>query len=446
MRTLPYILLFCVIGSTAQAQDGKQWSLDDCIRYAVENSPKINKQKARNTIYRQDYLSALGRLLPSLNAGTNAYFNFGRGVDSETNTYTEINSFSNAYSAYSSLTIFDGFSGIFRVKMQKANQAAGKQQLEQEREMVAYDTMETFLNVLYYTRMVRLAEEQAEESANNMKQAKRMEELGMKAKPDVAEMAAKEAADIYNLTKQKNMLAIGMILLKEKMNFPVEETLNITDVQSEELIVKSNESVPAIYEAAKIFNPKALSAESALRVQEMNRRSAYGNFSPVISMEAGISTGFVKYLDGSDYTPFAEQFKNKRGTYVGFTLSIPLFNGFSKTTSYQRSKAQVIIAENEYQETLRSLYSEIEQAVADRNGQADAHLQAVRQREAMETAHDANRRKYEEGLISPLELHTSANRVVQSKAEELNAELQYCLKARLVRYYKGESFILRLEN
>ncbi|WP_352422045.1 TolC family protein [Proteiniphilum sp.] len=435
------ILLFLVVASTwVQAQE-RQWTLDDCIRYAVENSPKINKQNAQNAIYQQDYMSAIGRLLPSLSVNTNAYFNFGRGIDYDTNTYIDINSFSNAYSLYSSLTLFDGLSNIYRVRMQKASKLAGKQQLEQEREMVAYDTMESFFNVLYYKRMVQLAEEQAEESANNMKQAKRMEELGMKAKPDVAEMAAKEAADIYNLTRQKNLLTIGIILLKERMNFPIEDELDITDEQSDVLIVKSGETVSAIYETARVINPRALSAESALKVQQMNKRVAMGGFSPVISMEAGISSGFARYLNGSDYEPFWDQLKNKRGSYVGFTLSVPLFTGFSKTTNYKRSKAQVIIAESEFQETLRTLYSEIEQSVADMNGQADAYRQAVKQREAMETAHEANQRKYEEGLISPLELHTSANRVVEAKAEEMNAELQYRLKARLVRYYNGESFV-----
>lgn len=434
------ILLLFVVSTVSLAQE-KQWTLDECIRYAVENSPKVNKQKAQNNIYHQDYMSAIGRLLPSLNAGTNAYFNFGRGIDPETNTYTDINTFSNNYSVYSNLTIFDGFSSIYRMKMQKANKLAGMQQLDQEREMVAYNTMEAFLNVLYYQRMVYLAQEQAEESANNMKQARRMEELGMKAKPDVAEMAAKEAADIYNLTRQKNLLTIGIILLKERMNFPIDEELYITDEQSDPLITKTGETVPEIYETAKAINPKALSAESAVRIQELNRRAAIGGFSPVISMEAGLSTGYARYLDGDNLESFSEQLKNRRGTYVGFTLSVPLFNGFSKSTSYKRSKAQVIIAESDLQETLRTLYSEIEQAVADMNGQADAYQQAVRQREAMETAHEANQKKYEEGLISPLELHTSANRVVEAKAEEMNAELQYRLKARLVRYYKGESFV-----
>lgn len=439
-KIFPILLFLVVAGTWVQAQE-RQWTLDDCIRYAVENSPKINKQNAQNAIYQQDYMSAIGRLLPSLSVNTNAYFNFGRGIDYDTNTYIDINSFSNAYSLYSSLTLFDGLSNIYRVRMQKASKLAGKQQLEQEREMVAYDTMESFFNVLYYKRMVQLAEEQAEESANNMKQAKRMEELGMKAKPDVAEMAAKEAADIYNLTRQKNLLTIGIILLKERMNFPIEDELDITDEQSDVLIVKSGETVSAIYETARVINPRALSAESALKVQQMNKRVAMGGFSPVISMEAGISSGFARYLNGSDYEPFWDQLKNKRGSYVGFTLSVPLFTGFSKTTNYKRSKAQVIIAESEFQETLRSLYSEIEQSVADMNGQADAYRQAVKQREAMETAHEANQRKYEEGLISPLELHTSANRVVEAKAEEMNAELQYRLKARLVRYYNGESFV-----
>lgn len=439
-RFLSMILLFLVIVATANAQE-KQWSLDACIRYAVENSPKVNKQKAQNTIYQQDYMLAIGRLLPSLNARTNAYLNFGRGIDPETNTYTNINTFSNTYSVYSNLTIFDGFSNIYRVRMEKANKLVGKQQLEQEREMVAYDTMEAFLNVLYYQRMVHLAQEQVEESVNNMKQARRMEELGMKAKPDVAEMAAKEAADIYNLTRQKNLLTIGIILLKEKMNFPIDKELNITDEQSEALIVKTGETIPVIYETAKTINPKALSAESVLKVQEMNRRAAIGGFSPVISMEAGLSTGYARYLVDDNSDSFSEQLRNRRGTYVGFTLSVPLFTGFSKSTSYKRSKAQVIIAESDFQETLRALYSEIEQAVADMNGQADAYQQAVKQREAMEAAHEANQRKYEEGLISPLELHTSANRVVEAKAEELNAELQYLLKARLVQYYKGDSFV-----
>lgn len=412
------------------------------MQYAAENSPKVNKQKAQNSIRQQDYLNAIGKFIPLLNASSGAYFSFGRGVDSETNTYTDISYFSNSYSVYSGLTIFDGFSNIYKLKMQKVNKLAGKQQLEQEREMVAYEAMEAFFNVLYYKKLFQLAQEQADESRNNLKQAQRMEELGLKGRPDVAEMAAKEAADVYKLTKQKNLLAIGVILLKEKMNFPVDTAFDTADDEpGGQLVVKSSDDANAIFETAKTSNAKALAAESSLKAQELNYRAAIGNFSPTIGMEAGISTGFVKYMNGSDYVSFSEQIKNKRGSYIGLTLSIPIFNAFSKSSAFNRSKANMVIARNERDETLRALYSEIEQAVADMDGQADAYTQAVKQREAMDVAHEANEKKYKEGLISPLELHTSANRVVEAKAEELNAELQYRLKTRLVRYYKGESFL-----
>ena len=103
----------------------------------------------------------------------------------------------------------------------------------------------------------------------------------------------------------------------------------------------------------------------------------------------------------------------------------------------KRGKRELIIARNEKEEAQRTLYSEIEQAVADMNGQADEFYQAVRQEEAMQVAHRLNIRKYEEGLINAIELHASANRLMQARS----AKLKYNLKKRLVNYYKGEPFI-----
>ncbi|MGG6550506.1 UNVERIFIED_CONTAM: TolC family protein, partial [Prevotella sp. 15_C9] len=73
--------------------------------------------------------------------------------------------------------------------------------------------------------MVDLAGQQWQESRKNLQRTKRMEELGLKSSPDVAELTAKEAADSYNLTRQKNLLQINIIRLKEKMYFPIDEEL-----------------------------------------------------------------------------------------------------------------------------------------------------------------------------------------------------------------------------
>lgn len=439
MKYIIFIIAF-IIGFTANAQE-KKWTLEECMRYAIENSPKKNKQDAQNSIYHQNFLEAVGKLIPSLSTNTNASFNFGRGLDSETNTYTDINSFSNNYSLYSSLVLFDGFSNINKMKMQKVNKLMGKQQLQQTKDVIAYETMEAFINVAYYMDMVKLAEQQLEESTANVKQIKRMEELGMKGAADVAELVAKEAADNYNLTRQKNLLVIGIIVLKEKMNFPIEDDIEISNIVSDELITKTQETAVSIFENAKSVNPKAMAAESAFQAQQLAYKSAKGSFSPTLSMEAGISTNFSRYMDGSEYSSFKDQIRDKRGHYIGFSLSIPIFSGFSRSAQVKRSKAQTVIARNERDETLRTLYSEVEQAVADMNGLADEFYQAKKQTDAMTVAHNVNQRKFTEGLINAIELHTSSNRLLQAKVNELNARLKYEIKHRLVDYYKGTPFI-----
>ncbi|HCO68917.1 MAG TPA: transporter [Dysgonomonas sp.] len=424
----------------------KKWTLDECMQYAVDNSPRKGKQDEQNSIYHQNYLEAIGRVLPSINASTSASFNFGRSLN-EDNTYSDANSFSNPYNLTGSMTLFDGLANINRIKMQKVNKLMGKEQLQEIKDLIAYETMEAFFNVLYYKQMVELAEEQLKHSMENVHQVKRMEELGVKGFPDVAEMQAKEAEDKYNLTRQKNMLVIALIVLKEKMNFPIDEDLDIEDYRSESIIAKTEEMPIDIFKNSQSFLPKALAAESSMKSYELAYKTSKGNLFPTISLGAGYSTNFYRMMDGSvDYAPFKEQLKNKRGHYIGFTLSIPLFNGFSRTASVKRSRSQMIMARYERDETLRALYSEIEQAVADMNGQVDEYYQARKQVEAMSVAHDVNDRKYKEGLVSALELHTSANRVFQAKVEELNSLLKFYLKQKLVNYYKGEPYIQSVDS
>lgn len=435
-------ILFILISLAAYTQD-KKWTLTECMKYALEHSPQKSRQEAQNSIYNQNYLEAIGRLLPSVNANTSASFNLGRGLDAETNSYTNVNSFSNNYSLFSSLTLFDGLANINRIKMQKASKLMGKHQLEYAEDMIAYQVMEAFYNVLYNAERAKLVEQELAESSANLKQVQRMMELGVKGFPEVAEMTAQEAANMYKLTQQKNMLTIGVILLKEKMNFPIDEVLEIEDSDPTIIIGKSEESAYTIFEQAKVYLPQARAAEASVQVKKLAYKAAKGGLFPSIVVEGGYSTNFSRYMDGSDYSPFNSQFKNKMGRYIGFSLSIPIFNGFSRTANIKREKAQVVIAQTQQEETLRVLYSEIEQAVADMNGQVDEYYQAKKQTEAMEVAQKVHERKFAEGLINAIELHTSANRLLMARAEELNARLKFQLKYELVLYYKGRPFITK---
>ncbi|MDR0699005.1 MAG: TolC family protein [Tannerella sp.] len=430
------ILLLIAIPAGSFSQE-KVWTLEECIEYAVRHNPQHAKQAAQNEIYKYNQREAIGGFLPSLNIGTGAAMNFGRGVDPETNTYISTNTFSNSYDVYSSLTLFDGFAQIYRAKMAKINRLKGKEELQALMDKTTFEVMEIFFNVLYYKGTVKLAEQQLEESARNLKKFRRMEELGLKSIPDLAEIQAKEAEDRFLFTRQINLYNMEVIKLKEKMNWPVEEELLIKDYEQMPLISAGTQDVTEIYQQALSVLPKVSASAQSLSATRMEHYIARGRLFPSLSMNAGFSTGFSRLMDGTSYMSFSEQLKLREGTYVSVSLSIPLFNGFSRSSEWKRSKQRIVIARHQHEELLRQVYSEVEQAVADVNGLSDEYRHARQRTVAMQSAHEMNLRKYEEGLIDAIELSTSSNRLLNSRVEELYTNLKYQLKYKLLNYYKG---------
>jgi len=432
------IFLIVLLFQTANAQE-KKWTLDDCIQYAVEHNPQRAKQEAQNKIYKQDQRQAIGGFLPSLNVSTNAYVNFGRGIDPVTNTYISTNTFYNNYNINSSMNLFDGMSQIYREKMARVNRFMGADQLRDTKDQLALQTMEIYFNVLYYKGTVNIAQDKLNESEANSKKTQRMEELGLKSVPDLAEIKATEAQDRLALTQQKNLLDAEIIKLKTKMNFPVTDDFSIADYDSTVIVGKTTDSAVEIYQHALTSLPRLRASANTVKAAEMQYKVARGDLFPKLSLVAGINTNFSRMMDSTPFEPFSQQFKNRRGAYVGFVINIPIFNGFSASAERKRSKQRLIMAQCDNEDLSRQVYSDIEQAVADVNGLADESLFAQKRTESMLEAHKVNLRKYDEGLIDALEVSTSANRLLNSRVEELYTNLKYQLKSKLLNYYKGET-------
>ena len=74
-------------------------------------------------------------------------------------------------------------------------------------------------------------------------------------------------------------------------------------------------------------------------------------------------------------------------------------------------------------------------------GAAKQFISADKKVNALVLSHEANSRKYEEGLMTVIELQTSSNSLLEARAERLNQGLQYLLKERVVMYYKGITYL-----
>lgn len=410
-----------------------------CMAFAAENASDVAQARLTAASAGVDREQALADFFPSISASTAAQFSWGRNIDPETNTYNNVTNFSNGYGAYVSFTLFDGGQTIYNWKRAVANMRRSNNAVVLARDERAIATMMAYIDALYYQGATEIAHEKMEQSQWVLTLTERQEELGIKALPDLMQAKAAFADDCYNSVRQQNLSAQAMLALRSGMNFPSDQTLEIDTLAFSGLPMPEADNADEIYSQALGYNPKALVAEMDVEAAKFNYRLAKGSLFPTISINAGISTSYYKTLTGAYGGPkFGSQFKNNLGEYVSATFSLPLFDNLSRSSNVKRARYSYEKAKVDRDEALRKLHDEIEAAVLDRNGYAmeAASLQAKTEAEA--AAYRLNKRRYEEGLLTYIDLQLSANAYYASRLELLKTRMLYVLKKRLVDYYKGQ--------
>ena len=249
--------------TTVKAQDTITMDLKECMNYAVAHSTKMRIQEANNRDAQIDRRDAiLSAFTPSVSGNTYAYYNFGRSIDPETNTYTVVTSFHNGYSISAGITLFNGFQAVNNLKITKTAQQMGLTKEQQIEDQICLATMEAYCNVLYFTELKKALKGQVTTAGKSLQLATRQEQLGQKSHADVVQMQSDLAERQYLLTTCKNNLNNAVITLKDVMFWPIEEPLKIDEsIAQQTLLAADSIDAPSIVSQAKQTMPSVLLAE-----------------------------------------------------------------------------------------------------------------------------------------------------------------------------------------
>ena len=433
------VVLVLASAATVHASAQTAMSLHDCMAYAVSNSTKMRIQQAAvgdAQIDRRD--AALKLFTPQINASTYAYYNFGRSIDPQTNTYFNTTSFHNNYGVSAGYDLFDGFKAVNNYKISKTGLLIADSQEKQVEADICLAVMEAYYNVVYYKRLSRVYEEQVAVAEQALVKAKRQEELGQKGHADVIQMEADLADRQYDLTNTYNMYESQRMTLADLMFWPVDEEL-VIDTSMPVWQVEPV-STSSVVDFALEHNP----AVQIASWQELNAKrelnTAKWQTLPSVGLYAGWSTSYYTY-QGSQTAAFQDQFRNNGGEYVEVSLSIPIFNRLSRLSTISRKRHALQKATAELDQKKRDVESEVRRAVQDRDGAATAYEQAQHKAEVQAEAYNLNLKKLEQGLISPLEFQTANNNYLKAQADEMNSLFKYLIKQAVVRYYNGVEYV-----
>ena len=428
--------LVWAVGASAQS-----WSLDGCMKYAVEHATEVKREVVNARQRKQDYQHAVAGFLPTVSGGVQGQYAWGRNIDPETNTYNNVTTFNNYYQLYAELNVFDGFATINALKQAKLSRdysATAMQKIQDDR---AIDVMQKYVDAAYAEASIQIASEKLNESKRMLAKMQRLYELGEKGRPDVVQMESQVAEDEYNLTHQENVAKQSLLALKSAMNFPVDGELKLELKSENKEAPASGANYETVYQGFQHISPDLKSAEYEVERAQYDYKIAKGRLLPSLSLGGGISTNYYKNLSQKgQYDGFASQFRNNQGEYLALTLSIPIYNS-DRWHSVKKARNDWQLAQVNLEETRRKLHDQIAQAVMDAEGYAKELHQMQKKVASDSLAYHMSSRKFEEGMLSTFDLHTAAQTLLESRIKELQMQMLLIIKQRLVAYYQGENLI-----
>ena len=420
----------------AKAQ--KAWNIDRCMAYAVNHCSSVKIQKADTHQADINYKTAVAAFLPTLSAAVSTQYSWGRNINPATNTYNNVTTFNNYYELYASIPLFDGMQTINTLKQARLAKRRAQTATEKIQDDKAIEVMTRYADAAYAHASIALAEEKLSDSRRLLTKTQRLFELGERSKPDVAAIEAQVAEDDCNLTHQQSVARQTLFTLKTAMNFPMEDTLEIEDGDKEtgnNDYLLTDTSFLSSHLNAEL--PELLTAKAKTNDAHYAYIIQRGAMMPKLTLNGAITTNYYKNLSqGGSAESFRSQWNNNCGEYIYLTLSIPIFTP-SQWRNMKQARTNWEKAQIEQDDTRRKVSDSFIQAEMDCADYAKEIMQLRRKVSADSLAHHLNTRKFEEGMLSTFDLHTSAQTLLESRIKLLQIRMLLIIKNRLVEYYKG---------
>lgn len=476
------IFFFGLIGflglQQSYAQDSTAWTLPMCIQYALEHNLDINQQVLNERMAKLQYDQNRLSQIPSVSLNGNYGKSFGRSIDPTSNQFIDANySFVGANSNVDVL-LFGWFSKRNSIRQDKLSFDAASADYEQLQDDIRLNVATGFLKILLAKEQVEISKEQAAFSLQQLQKTKAFVDAGRTSEQDLVQMEAQVASDSAAYFGTLNDYQHSILELKALLNLDMGQSLTIREpeLDSISLDVLVQNTPEHIYEVAKSQFSSIKSTQLQVAAAESGLAVKKGQLYPQLSFGLQLGTNFSStqkditnphitgvsptgdFIDiaGSQYlvmqpqlgydmvtTPLFDQLKNNFRQTAVFSLSVPIFNGWSGRTEVKKAKIDIqnkIIAEEKAEVKLKQ---DVYGAYYDAKAAAQKYYSARKAAQSSALALNYAKQRYQLGLLSTIDLLTTQNNAFKSESDAASAKYDLVFKLKVLDYYLGN--ILKLK-
>lgn len=466
-----YLLIFLTFLGFASFAQSKKWTLEECVKYAIDNNISIKNIELDTKTAAIDKKGAIGNFIPSLNSNANHSWNIGLNQDPTTGILRNQTTQFSTMGATVGFDIYKGMQNQNTLRRANLSIIAAKYQLTKMQEDVALNVANAFLQVLFNKENLKV---QLEQKANSEKQLLRSEELvkaGSVPRGDLLDIKATVAADGLRVINAENALLISKLSLAQLLQLKEFYDFDVTDdtsVKGENNILA--QTPIAIYDKAKEQRTELKIAKTNLEIAQKNVAIAKGAFQPTLQgfynintriSYADVITGFVPnlsnptsvigFVEGTSQnvlTPnripvlgssptFKDQFIDNKGQSFGVQLSIPIFNGFTVRYNVERSKVNLEKSKIALEQEVLTLQRNVYTAFTDAKGSLNAYESALSALEARQEAYNYAKERYAVGIMNSFDFNQSQTLFTAAQSEVLRTKYDYLFKIKILEFYFG---------
>ena len=428
-----------LIAAAPLATQAKQWSLKDCIDYALANNISLQKTQLTKASAQEDYLQSKAALLPSLNASTNQSVNYtpwvASGISSDGFSRASIDKvyYNGTYSVAGNYTIWNGNKNKNQVKLNKLVAEAAELDSATQAVKLQEQIATLYVQILYSTEAIKVNQESYTSSLQNEERGKEMVKIGKMSQADLAQLTAQRAQDQFNIVQTESNVKNYKRQLKELLQITSDEAFDINVPNTTDAMAL--DAIPAlngVYAAALENRPEFKTFQNQLAQNDLTIQIAKAGKLPTISANAGVSTSSTSMNNKS----WGTQLKTNFNMGGGISVSVPLFDNRSTKTQVNKALIQRESIQLDLKNQQTQLYSTIENYWLQASTNQSQFKAAKVSSESAQTSYDLLSEQFKLGLKNIVELRTGKDNLLKAKQNELQAKYMTILNLNILKFYK----------
>lgn len=445
---LTLALLGILIG---RAVGQERMSIRDAIERAVAQNLQVKQAEFQYALSEQDLKQSRMDFYPAVNAALSGSKNWGLYFNADVGRLTteSANNLNGGLNA--NATLFQGFMRVHQVAANKHQLMADASNIDKVKNDLALSVATKYLECLTNSDLLTASRQQLELSKEQLAVAEANFSVGNNTLADLSQARSQVATDELNVTTAQNAYDLALLDLKQLMEMDptVEIELVKPAVEDFERTVDVYSAVQIFEEAAAIYPDLRVAREQALAA-ERNIAIARSSFYPTISLGGNIGTNYSSAIPDLELSAptmrFGKQLQRNFAQSVGFTISIPIFNGLQTKINVSRAKINYQNALTSEQLTNNNLNKIINQAILDLRAAEKRLHSAETAFASVSDAFEVIEQRFGVGLANSIELFTAQTNRNRAEFDYIQARYDLIFRSKVIDFYLGKTIAFEAEQ